>query len=135
MPAEQTNSLANIFHPASIAVVGASSSASETGWVRRLRDFGYQGKIYPINPKTKEIYGLKAYPAIRVVPAPVAYAILNIPAAQAPQAIRDCAAKGIKFVHCYAAGFIEQAFSALPALLKGEFPENKGVHVTDRVDP
>ena len=62
MPADNNHPLDRIFHPASIAVIGASSSTSETGWVKRLLDFGYKGEIYPINPKANEIHGLKAYP-------------------------------------------------------------------------
>ena len=107
MTADKNHTLDRMFHPDSIAVVGASSSASETGWVRRLLDFGYKGAIYPINPKANEIQGLKAYPTIHDVPGPIEYAILNIPAHLVPQAMRDCVAKGVKFVHCFAAGFGE----------------------------
>ncbi len=97
-----------MFYPTSIAVVGASSNAAETGWVKRLVDFGYKGKIYPINPKAREIRSLKAYANIGDAPDPVDYAILNIPARTAPRALRDCVAKGVKFVHCYSAGFGEE---------------------------
>jgi len=57
MPADKILLPERMFHPKSIAVVGASSSAAETGWVKRLLDFGYKGEIYPINPKVKEIQG------------------------------------------------------------------------------
>ena len=67
MPADNKNSLDRMFHPASIAIIGASSSALETGWVKRLLDFGYNGEIYPINPKANEIYGIKAYPSVFVM--------------------------------------------------------------------
>ena len=107
MSAVNTHPLDRMFHPASIAVVGASSSNSKTGWVGRLLDFGFKGEIYPINPKVTEIQSLKAYPSVPAVPNPIAYAILNIPAHLVPQAMQDCVAKGIKFVHCFAAGFSE----------------------------
>lgn len=107
MPADNNHPLNKMFHPSSIAVVGASSIVSETGWVKRLLDFGYKGKIYPINPKVTEIQGLKAYPNVAAVPNPIAYAILNIPAHLVPQAMQDCVTKGVKFVHCFAAGFSE----------------------------
>ena len=96
-----------LLRPASIAVIGASSNASEIGWVKRLQNFGYPGKIYPINPKAKVIHGLQAYANICDVPDSIDYAILNIPALSTPQAMRDCAVKGIPFVHCYTAGFSE----------------------------
>jgi acyl-CoA synthetase (NDP forming) len=107
VPADKIQPLERMFHPKSVAVVGASSGAAETGWVKRLLDFGYKGKIYPVNPKAGEIQGLKAYPNICDAPGPIDYAILNIPARSAPQATRDCVAKGVKFVHCYSAGFRE----------------------------
>ena len=107
MPADNNRSLDNLFHPASIAVIGASSKPAEIGWVKRLLDFGYKGKIYPINPKAHEIYGVKAYPSIWRCADSVEYAILNIPSGSTPQAMRDCAIKRVKFVHCYTAGFKE----------------------------
>jgi acyl-CoA synthetase (NDP forming) len=107
MLADNNHPLDRMFHPSSIAVIGASSRASEAGWVKRLQDFGFKGEIYPINPKANEIQGLKAYPTVHDVPGPIEYAVLNIPADLTPQTMRDCAAKGIKFVHCFAAGFSE----------------------------
>ena len=107
MPADKIQLPDRMFHPTSIAVVGASSSTEETGWVKRLLDFDYKGQIYPINPKVKEIQGLRAYANICDAPDPVDYAILNVPARSTLQALRDCVAKGVKFVHCYTAGFGE----------------------------
>lgn len=96
-----------IFQPQSIAIIGASTSNQEAGWVARLRNFGYTGQIYPINPRAAEIGGLKAYPTVRDIPEPLDYAIFNIPARLAPQIMEDCAAKGLKVAHVYAAGFGE----------------------------
>jgi acyl-CoA synthetase (NDP forming) len=107
MPAKTANPLDMMFHPESIAVVGASSSNLEGSWVRRLINFGYTGQIYPINPKATEIDGLKAYPSVRDVPGPVDYAIFNIPARLTPQIMADCVAKGVRYVHVFAAGFSE----------------------------
>ena len=107
MLADNSRALDRMFHPSSIAVIGASSRVSENGWVRRLLDFGYKGNIYPINPKVTEIRGMKAYPSVRDVPNAIEYAILNVPAHLVPQAMRECVEKGIKFVHCFAAGFSE----------------------------
>jgi acyl-CoA synthetase (NDP forming) len=107
MPAAKNNLMGTLFHPASIAVIGASSNAAETGWVRRLLDSGYKGKLYPINPKAGEICGLKAYSNICEVLGPIEYAILNIPAESTLQAMRDCVKKSVKFVQCYPAGFAE----------------------------
>ena len=107
MPLNRKHPLDTMFHPKAIAVIGASTNATETGWVKRLIESCYQGKIYPVNPKAKEISGLKTYSNISDVPDSVYYAILNVPAQAATQALRDCVARGVKFVHCYTAGFSE----------------------------
>ena len=96
-----------IFHPRTVAVVGASTIDLESGWVVRLVNFGYPGRIYPVNPKASEIAGLKCYPTVRDIPEPVDLAIFNIPARLTPQAMQDCAARGVKIVHIFTAGFSE----------------------------
>jgi acyl-CoA synthetase (NDP forming) len=105
---ESKHPLDQIFHPRSIAIVGASASGPpEASWVARLLKFGYAGRIYPINPKATEISGLKAYPSVRDVPDAIDYAIFNIPARLTPQIMEDCAAKGVKVAHIFTAGFSE----------------------------
>jgi acyl-CoA synthetase (NDP forming) len=98
-----------LFHPRSIAVIGARSNESleNDGWVSRLIDFGYRGTIYPINPKAAEIMGRKVYPTVRDVPGPIDLAIFNVPVRIADKVMADCAAKGVKFCHIYTAGFNE----------------------------
>ncbi len=72
-----------IFHPRSIAVVGASANPATPGYdyVFSLQKFGYSGKIYPVNPRAEEILGLPAFPSLRDVPGQVDYVISCIPAA------------------------------------------------------
>jgi len=96
-----------LLNPRSVAVVGASTSDQETGWVARLRNFGYTGKIYPVNPKATEVYGLKAYASLRDIPDPVDYVIFNIPRRLVPRIMEDCVAKGVKLAHVFTAGFSE----------------------------
>lgn len=108
MSQENRHPLDDIFHPKSVAIVGASTSGPpEAGWVARLLRFGYSGRIYPINPRATEISGLKAYPSIRDIPDAVDFAIFNVPARFTPQVMQDCAAKGVKVVHIFTAGFSE----------------------------
>ena len=107
MSSGKTHPLDKIFHPKSIAIIGASASAQETGWPARLLNFGYPGHIYPVNPKATEINGLKVYPTVRDIPGSVDYAIFNIPARLAPQIMEDCVAKGVKVAHIFTAGFSE----------------------------
>ncbi|MFC2021675.1 acetate--CoA ligase family protein [Chloroflexota bacterium] len=107
MSSKKPHPLDKIFHPKSIAIIGASASAQAIGWPAMLVDFGYAGHLYPVNPRAAEISGLKAYPTVRDIPGPVDYAIFNIPARLTPQIMEDCAAKGVKVAHIYTAGFSE----------------------------
>ena len=74
--------------------------------VRPIRS-SFRGPIYPINLKAKEIEGFTAYPSIKDVPGPVDMAIITLPAALVPDAVRDCAAKGVKAMVVISAGFAE----------------------------
>ena len=107
---EEERGLDYIFHPRSIALVGITSDPNNwmgQGFLKGLLEFGYQGQIYPINPKSSQIQGLKSYPSVRDVPGPVDHVISLIPAPLTPQLIEDCGAKGVKVVHLFTAGFGE----------------------------
>jgi len=107
LSSEEPLPMDTVFYPKSVAIIGASTTNQEAGWVARLRNFGYTGHIYPINPKATEVSGLKAYPSVRDIPDSLDYAIFNIPARLAPQIMEDCVTKGLKVAHVYAAGFGE----------------------------
>ncbi len=98
-----------LFEPESIAIIGASNAPEKWGnWmVARPVNSGYRGQIYPINPKEKEVFGLKAYPRLGDVPAPVDLAIITVPAPAVPDAVRACAGKGVKVAIVITAGFAE----------------------------
>jgi len=104
-----TNTLEEIFHPQSIAVVGASDNPSARGYARTapLLKHGYQGKIYLVNPKYSEILGIKAYASIRDIPGPVDYVISCVPAPEVLGMLADCSQKGVKTVHLYTARLSE----------------------------
>lgn len=99
-----------IFHPRSIAIVGVSRDPSSyaTGFfLKPLIQFSYEGKIYPINPKVREILGVKAYTSILDVPGPVEYVICCIRAELTPQLMRECVTKGVKVIQFFTSGFNE----------------------------
>jgi acyl-CoA synthetase (NDP forming) len=102
-------SLNSLFCPASIAVVGASATPQKIGAVplTLLRKFGYGGKIYPVNPKADEIQGLKSYPSIAAIDAPVDLAILAVPAAMAYQALEDAGSTQLKNAVMFTSGYAE----------------------------
>ncbi|MDP2156108.1 MAG: CoA-binding protein, partial [Nitrospirota bacterium] len=101
--------LDTLFYPKSIAVIGASQDSQKVGYaiLNNLLKFGYQGAIYPINPKADEILGIKAYKNIFDVPDKIGLAVVSIPAAMVPDCIRDCIKRGITSAVIISAGFKE----------------------------
>src|SRR3546814_19807711 len=80
-----------LFEPKTVAVLGASTkdvSIANT-FIRRLKDFGYAGVIYPIHPKADEVEGLKAYPSLADTPDPIDYAYVAVGAQRIPDALGD----------------------------------------------
>lgn len=98
-----------IFYPESIAVVGASQNMQKAGsfWLKTIIDAGFSGNIYPVNPRGGEFLGLKIYPSLRAIPETVDYVIVSIPREATPSLLDDCAAKKVKVVHFFTAGFSE----------------------------
>src|SRR3990172_9395374 len=108
-PAGLAAEIEAIFHPRSIAVVGASANPDTPGYdyVHSLQTFGYAGAIYPVNPRAEEILGLPSYPSLREAPAPVDYVISCIPASAVLELVDDCAAKGARALQLFTARFSE----------------------------
>ena len=101
--------LKSLFQPESVAIVGASQDELKSGgmFVSSLLKDGYKGAIYPINRKESEIMSLKSYPSVLDVPGKIDLAIMAIPAQGLPQAMAECAQKGIKFAVVHSVGFSE----------------------------
>jgi len=102
--------LDDIFHPRSIAVVGASAGPDNIHtrmFLEPLILSGYKGGLYPVNPRFDQIMGLKAYPSILDIPGPVDHVTSLVPAAATPQLLRDCVARGVKTIQLFTAGFSE----------------------------
>ena len=103
------DALRPIFYPAGIVVVGASATPGKLGFriVQNLVDFGYAGKLYPVHPTAESIYGCKAFPSVDDLPETVDRAIVAIGAGGVPDALRQCAAKGVRAAQVLTAGFAE----------------------------
>jgi len=95
--------------PRSIAVLGASSDLGKLNGrvLRYLRDKGYVGRIFPINPKYETIGDLRCYANVAAVPEPVDLAIIALPARQAAGAIRECGRASIPAAIVFSSGFSE----------------------------
>ena len=86
-----------VFHPRSLAMIGATRSVTKWGFIvlARLVNQGFPGKVYPVNPKEKTILGLPAYPSILDVPEVVDLAVITTPAAAVPEVMDQCGKKGV----------------------------------------
>jgi acetyltransferase len=101
--------LRRFFAPRQIALVGATEDLSKFGGrcMRQTMDFGYQGTIYPVNPRRSEIFGLPCHGSIGDLPGVPDHVGIVLPAAAVPQALEDCAARGVPFVTVFSSGFGE----------------------------
>lgn len=98
-----------ILSPSSIAIVGASTNPKGIGTVilQNLISDGYEGKIYPINPKYQEILGKKAYPDVLAIEEDIDQVCIAIPASATEDVVDQCIEKGVKSIVIVAAGFKE----------------------------
>jgi acetate---CoA ligase (ADP-forming) subunit alpha len=101
--------LYGMLHPRSIAFWGASSNPTSMGsfQLRHLLDLGFEGKVYPIHPREKEIMGLPAFTHVKDVPGPVDLAVFVLPTRVVPEILEECGMAGIKRVVVVSGGFAE----------------------------
>lgn len=97
-----------VFKPRSVAVIGASARRGSIGYVivKSLKD-RFQGAVYPVNPKYREILGLKCYPRIEDVSGEVDIAVIAVPARIVPGVVSECGRKGVKAAIVISGGFKE----------------------------
>ncbi len=101
--------LDSFFEPRSVAVIGATSVRHKSGndILLNITANGYTGELYLVNPKGGEIMGKKVYGSIGDLPEGIDLAVIILPAKLNPQAIRECAARGIRAIVLAAGGFSE----------------------------
>ncbi|MSQ40931.1 MAG: hypothetical protein EXR55_04610 [Dehalococcoidia bacterium] len=115
--ARGTHPLEPLFHPRTIAVVGASPDGNAGfDFVRKIQAAGFKGRIYPVNPRAAPLLGLTAYPSISAIPDEVDFVIFATPAAVVPAAMEECVAKGVKLAHLFTARLSETGVPELAAL-------------------
>ncbi|MDX1617987.1 MAG: acetate--CoA ligase family protein [Balneolaceae bacterium] len=97
------------FKPHGVAVIGASRNPHKLGYgvVRNLKEYRYQGPIYPVNRSASEILDEHCYPSVGEVPDPVDLAIVIVPAPAVPDTVRQCGERGIRHVVVISGGFGE----------------------------
>jgi acetyltransferase len=99
----------SIMSPKSIAVVGATNRPGSVGLTVfcNILNAGYQGVLFPVNPKARSIHGVKAYPALADIPDGVDMAVIIVPAPLVPQLVEEAAEKGVRGMIVISAGFKE----------------------------
>jgi acetyltransferase len=98
-----------VFNPESIAIIGASRHPQKIGYrcLRNLIEGGFKGKVFPVNPNAREIFGIECYPDLTKVPQAVDLALVVVPAELSERAIKSCIEKSVKGVAVISSGFSE----------------------------
>ena len=98
-----------LFHPKSIAVIGASRTAGKVGFevLSNLTAGGFEGRIIPINPAADEILGHKCYPALAAYGSPVDLTLIAVPSSSVLEAVKSSLETGTKAIVVLTAGFGE----------------------------
>ena len=98
-----------LLRPESIAVVGASRTRGKVGHavVANLLEGGFEGPIYPINPQTEEILGLRCFASLSAIREPIDLCVVAVPPARVRQAVEEALASHVRVLAVLTAGFKE----------------------------
>jgi acyl-CoA synthetase (NDP forming) len=101
------------FDPRAVAIIGASSDRDKLGGrlLEILRQHGFGGSVYLVNPNHPEIAGLRTYPTVDALPEGIDLALILLPAAQVLPVVQRCAAKGVRNAMILSSGFAEESGS------------------------
>jgi acyl-CoA synthetase (NDP forming) len=108
-------SLASLFAPRGIAIVGASDNSKKFGGLclENLIKSGYQGHIVPINPTKDTVMGVKASPSVAAIDVPVDVVAVCVPKRFVPAILEECAAKSVSYLLVMSGGYGEQGAEGL----------------------
>ena len=104
-----THYLTSLFTPRSVALFGASDRQDSVGGIvlRNLLSSGYEGQVYPVNPKRDTVQGRQAYASLGDLPAAADLAVVATPAATVPDIVESCGEHGTRMMLILSAGFRE----------------------------
>ena len=121
-----------LFKPRSIAIFGASEDVTKIGGrpLQFLQKYGYRGAIYPINRKGGTVQSLQAYANVADLPEAPELAVMAVPPESVLEAVKDCAARGVRAAVILSSGFSEmgEAGSRLQAEI-GQVARSSGMRV------
>lgn len=110
--------LVTFFNPASVALVGATEDLSKFGGrvLQQMLEFGYRGRVYPVNPRQTTLRGHPCYPNISDLPETPDHVGIVIAAERVLDTLKQCAARGVRFVTVFTSNFSETGEAAGRAL-------------------
>ena len=121
-----------LFNPRSVAIIGATEDPNRIGGrpLRYLKESGFRGEIWPVNPRRDRVQGIEARPDVAGVPGAIDVAIVAVPAARTLQAIEDCAERGVGAAVVFTSGFAEMdAEGAARQRRMGEIARSSGMRI------
>ena len=103
------NNLSLLWNAQSIAIIGATEREHAMGRapIEYLQRYGYEGEIYPINPKGSTILGLQTFTTITEINSEIDLALILLPAGLVEEALTQCGVAGVKVVIVMSSGFAE----------------------------
>ncbi len=106
---KQGHFLDRFFWPKSVAVVGATNNRLKPNYqlVKNLVRLNFEGKVYPVNLNTEEIFGVKAFARLKDIPERIDLVVTAVPATKTMDIVRECDEIGVKELIIVAGGFSE----------------------------
>jgi acetyl coenzyme A synthetase (ADP forming)-like protein len=103
------HSIQRILEPRSVAVIGAGRERFTIGHeiFRNLIGGGFNGPVYPVNPRASHVASVRAYPSVLDIPDDVDLAVITVPAALVLDAVEQCVEKKVHGLVVITAGFAE----------------------------
>lgn len=97
-----------LLEPKTLAVVGASATSMSAAnvFIRRIREMGYSGTIYPIHPSAASVDGLTAYKSVADTPEPIDYLYISVAAAHVPKMLAEANGR-VRYAQVISSGFGE----------------------------
>ena len=108
--------LDELFRPASVAVVGASNKPGKVGTslFRNILEAGFKGVVYPVNPSSKSVSGVRCYATIADLPETPDLGVVIVPAPGVPSVVEQLGKAGARGVVIISAGFREVGAAGAP---------------------
>ena len=121
-----------LFNPRCVAIIGASDDPTRIGGrpLRYLKESGFKGAVWPINPRRGRVQGIETRPDIAEAPGEIDVAIVAVPADQTLETIEACAGRGVRAAVVFTSGFAEtDADGAARQHRMGEIARASGMRI------